>query len=122
MERFFIDLYAKILIRLKYRKGFRVCDEAINLGRRMMSNRYSGMEWDHANNFSKVIIFVLAQNIHRLQSIRVLSAKGLAKDAIPLIRCMFEDFVDTKYMFSNKKRLKTSLITECICNLNLLEV
>lgn len=103
---FLINIYARIVIRLKYRKGFYVCDRALALGRRMMSDRDKGMAWDHANHFSKVIIFVLAQNIHRLQSIRALSAKGLAKDAIPLIRCMFEDFADVQYMFLHKETVK----------------
>ncbi len=106
MKRFLLDIYLRLFIRLKYRKGFRACDKTLALGREMMSDRNRGMTWDHANHFSKVIIFVLAQNIHRLQSIRVLASQGLAKDAIPLIRCIFEDFAYVQYMFLHKETVR----------------
>lgn len=106
MRRFLTDIYARFIIRIKYRKGFASCDKVLTLGRKIMSSHDKGMVWDHADDFSKVLILALAQNIHRLQSIRGLAAMGLAKDAIPLIRSMFEDFANMHYMYTKKESVK----------------
>jgi len=69
-----------------------------------MENQNNGLIWDEDNHFGKVLIVCLAKNLHRLQSILILCKRGFAKDAIPLLRSMFEELVDLEYM--NKNRMK----------------
>jgi hypothetical protein len=71
-----------------------------------MGDKTNGLAWDDNNHFSKILLVFLAKNLHRLQSILILCKRGFAKDAIPLLRSMFEELVDLKYMYVDKKRIE----------------
>jgi hypothetical protein len=61
--------------------------------------------WDQDNHYSKVVIVFLIKSLHRLTSIQLLCKKGLAKDAVPLLRAMFEELVDLNYMSMNREKV-----------------
>ena len=89
-------------IRMNYRQPFRTFRMSLRVGMSVMGNRRNGLNWDENDNFSKVVIVILSKNIHRMQSIWLLCKAGLAKDAAPLLRAMFEELVDLKHMHSNR--------------------
>ena len=93
-------------MRIANSREFSVMEKTYNLGHQIMRDKSNNLIWDEADHFSKVIIVTLAKNLHRLQSIRLLCKKGLAKDALPLIRSMFEELVDLKYMAADKSRVQ----------------
>lgn len=92
-------------LRIKGRREFSVAHKTYRLALSVMKNHSNGLEWDEGNNYSKVLIVFLVKNIHRLQSIILLCKHGLAKDAMPLMRGMFEELVDLNYMSANKMRV-----------------
>ena len=70
-----------------------------------MAHQNNGLVWDEDNHYSKVVIVFLIKSLHRLTSIQLLCKKGLAKDAVPLLRAMFEELVDLNYMSRNRERV-----------------
>lgn len=54
--------------------------------------------WGEVDSYKLVLFGYLAKNIHKMQSIRLLAENGFAKDAAALVRGIFEDLVDLKYM------------------------
>lgn len=94
-----------ISIRYKYRKQLRLLKDVFKLNRDIMKTG-NGLCWDENDYFSKVTIIFIVKNIHRLKSILILCQKGLAKDTLSLLRTIFEELVDYKYMFENKKSVK----------------
>lgn len=95
-----------IRMRMANRNEFSVMRKTYDLAQKIMRDKSNNLVWDEADHFSKVIIVFLAKNLHRLQSIRLLCKRGLAKDALPLIRSMFEELVDLKYMAADKSRVQ----------------
>lgn len=95
-----------IKIRYKNRRQFRIFHHALNLGLEVMGDKESGLAWNDGNRFSKTLIIFLAKNLHRLQSVLILCKHGFAKDATPLLRSMFEELVDLRYMQADKKRIE----------------
>src|SRR3990167_9002294 len=88
-------------------REFSVMEKTYKLAHRIMCRaKNHNLVWDETDDFSKVIIVTLAKNLHRLQSIKLLCKKGLAKDALVLIRGMFEELVDLKYMAADKSRVR----------------
>ncbi len=104
--RQFNILNTEIRIRHKNRRQFRVFRQVLNLGLKVMGDKNNGLVWDDNNHFSKILLIFLAKNLHRLQSVLILCKKGFAKDAVPLLRVMFEELVDLKYMYADKKRIQ----------------
>lgn len=100
-------LKTRILILWKYRKYFRLFKKTIKLGDKIFRGKQ--VIWDEGNDFSKIIIVFFAQNIHRMRSIEILCKVGLARDAVGLLRAMFESLVDFQYMYSDKKRIENYL-------------
>lgn len=98
--RYVIVMKTKIWLRWKNHKEFKILRKVTKLGDKMF--QHEKIAWDESDNFSKVIIVFLAKNLHRLRSVMILCKKGLAKDAVPLLRAMFEDLVDFKYLETNK--------------------
>lgn len=86
------------------RRLFKIMDEAICFAERV--NSAPSMVWDENNDFSKIITVFLAQNLHRIYSIRILCRAGLAKDAVGLLRVMFENLADLKYMQQDKTKVQ----------------
>jgi len=99
-------LISLIRIRIKNRREFAVIRKTYRLARKVMRDQNNGLMWDESNNYSKVLIVFLVKNVHRLQSITLLCKRGLAKDAVPLLRGMFEEFIDLRYMSVNKTRVQ----------------
>ena len=95
-----------IRMRMANRNEFSVMQKTYNLAQKIMRDKNNNLIWDETDHFSKVIIVFLAKNLHRLQSIRLLCKRGLAKDALPLIRSMFEELVDLKHMAADKSRVQ----------------
>ncbi len=95
-----------IRMRIANRNEFSIMEKTYRLAHQIMRDKSNNLVWDEADHFSKVIIVFLAKNLHRLQSIRLLCRRGLAKDALPLTRSMFEELVDMKYMAADKSRVQ----------------
>lgn len=95
-----------VLIWIRDRREFSVMRQTIRLARKVMKNQDNGLAWEENNHYSKVIIVFLVKNLHRLQSIQLLCRRGLAKDAVPLLRSMFEELADLNYMGADKKRVQ----------------
>lgn len=93
-------------IYLENRLLFKLLHTSLHLGRRVLENRDTEPVWDVGKPFSIISNIILAKNVHRLQSILILCKRGLAKDAIPLVRVMFEELVDLKYMHADKDRIQ----------------
>lgn len=107
--RQFIVIKTKIEIRYNNRCHFRIFKRILRLGFKIIHNQKNGLIWDDNDDFSKIIIVSLAKNLQRLQSILILCKRGLAKDAIPLLRIMFEELIDLKYMNADKNRINDYL-------------
>lgn len=95
-----------IRIWIKDRREFTVMRKTIRLARKVMKDQSNGLVWDESNHFSKIVIVFLVKNLHRLQSIKLLCSRGLAKDAVPLLRAMFEELADLNYMSADKSRVQ----------------
>lgn len=93
----------KIMIRWKYSSDFQILKKAIDLGERILQGKQ--IIWDESNNFSKIVIIFLAANFHKIQSIGVLCKEGLGRDAVILLRTMFESLVDFRYITSDKTKV-----------------
>lgn len=106
IQKYYNIITSLIRIRYKNRWQFRIFRRVLNLGLQVMGDKSNGLAWDDNNHFSKILLVFLAKNLHRLQSILILCKRGFAKDVIPLLRSMFEELVDLKYMQADKKRIE----------------
>lgn len=96
-------LYLKIKLRWKYRERFILHKKCILLGEKTLNRP---LVWKEQDNFSKLCICVLAVNLTRMQSIYALCRGGLTRDAIILLRVMFEDLMNLNYMREDKTRIQ----------------
>lgn len=101
MFRFLIIVSQIVRIRYKYRKQFSILRDVFKLHRNIMRVS-AGLSWDDNDPFSKLTIIAIVKNCHKLSSILVLCKSGLAKDALPLLRTIFEELVDLKLIYENK--------------------
>ena len=88
----------------KYRAQFRVHRETIKLAERLLGKEL--MTWNDGDLFSILCICIMAMTAHKMQSMRLLCRNGLAKDAVVLLRVLFEDIVNFNYMDNDKKRIR----------------
>jgi len=93
-----------ISIRLEHRKAFSLHRKTLKLGEKIFKDDSVG--WDESDDFSKIIVTFIPKGMHRMRSTRLLCKKGLAKDAVSILRSMFEDVVDFRYMYADKKRVQ----------------
>jgi hypothetical protein len=105
MFEYFKVIRQSILIRYKYKKQFWLVSDTLKLNRNIMKAS-NGLSWDDNDYFSKLTIVFIVKNIHRLQSILTLCKRGLAKDALSLLRTTFEELVDYKYISENNGSVK----------------
>lgn len=96
----------KIVVLYKYRKEFLLLHSLEKLFFQLSQGESNTFGWYDNDDFSKVLIISVAKNIHRARSISILCKKGLAKDVIPLMRIIFEELLDLKYMQSDKDLLR----------------
>ena len=78
---------------LLYRRSIRLCEETL------MSKP---INWDENDDFLKLSICVLAITLTRMRSIYTLCKSGLGKDAVILLRVMFEDITYFNYMHNDR--------------------
>lgn len=62
--------------------------------------------WDSENDFSKLTLYLISRFAQRTQAIETLCRAGFAKDAIILLRTMFEDLITFKYIQKDRNRIK----------------
>lgn len=86
-----------IRIKYKYRAQLKLLDKILKFHRAVMADK-KGLIWNENDYFSKLTIICIVKNIHRLRSILLLCKQGQAKDTLPLLRTMFEELVDYKYI------------------------
>ncbi len=78
--------------------------QSVHLGKKiLLTNKVA---WVENNDFSKIIIVVLAKNLQTTRAIFLLCRAGLGQDALTSLRVMFESLVDFKYMYTDKKRVQ----------------
>lgn len=104
MKRVFNIAKTLLVIRWKHRKDFAMLRRSIRLGEKMLSSKK--VAWIEDNDFSKIIIFVLAKNLQTARVIFLLCRSGLGQDALTSLRVMFESLVDFKYMYADKRRVQ----------------
>lgn len=109
--------YLRVGLLWKFRSLLRLLKKTTILGEKILLS--PPVIWDETNPFSKIIIVFLATNIHRLRSIGILCAHGQAKDAIGLLRVMFEDSVDFKYMQNDKTKIQDFIEYDSLLRLKL---
>ena len=109
IKKLAVSVRARIIIAHKYRKQFDICRQAINLADSFSQDPQKKLAWDEDDDLSKIILVSIARNVHRLESIIILCRRGFAKDAIPLVRSLFEELVDIKYMRADKTRVRDFL-------------
>lgn len=96
-------------IRSNFKQHFYIARNAISIGDEMLRNREHGIIYDINNEFGRFLILKLAKNICRMKSILLLSEHGFARDTIPLLRVMFEEIIDAKYISLDRTRMKDYL-------------
>ena len=89
-------------IRSEFPELFELMSETRALGGKVMNSK--PIVWDEANLFSKITVVFVSTNLHRLSSVELLCSHGQAVDAVGLLRTMFEDLVDFKYMQNDKTK------------------
>ncbi len=62
--------------------------------------------WDDQNDFSKIVISVMAKSLQTTRAIFLLCQNGLGQDALSSARVMFENLIDFRYMHADKKRVR----------------
>ncbi len=93
-----------LTIRVKFYSRFRFLKSSKVLAVNILRTPGDKSLWQDGDIFSKICVMVLARCIHKTQSITLLCKKGLAKDAAPLVRAIFEDLVDLKYINQDEAR------------------
>jgi hypothetical protein len=89
-----------IHIRWNNRKLFSLYKKVIKLGEIIFTN--DRVIWDKNNHFSMIIVSFLTKFFNRMSSINLLCKNGQAKDGALILRSVFEDFIDFKYMAEHK--------------------
>ena len=97
-------LHLNLKISWKYRHYFSTCRKTIKLAERTLMSE--PVAWRQGNNFLILSICVLAMTLTRMRSIYSLCKNGLAKDAVILLRVLFEDIVNFNFMDNDKKRIQ----------------
>jgi len=88
------------------KKHFRLSRTIINLAiETLVAPKGRGYAVDRSDNFSLILSTTIVKNIRRLNSIHAICEAGNGTDALPLLRVMFEDLVDMKYISQDKKRV-----------------
>lgn len=92
-----------VAIHWNYKKDFCLYRKSVKLGEIILESK--PIVWDESNYFSQMIITFFAKEFHRMRSIKLLCKQGQAKDAALILRSMFEDLVDFKYMHEHKNEI-----------------
>ena len=100
-------LRLELKILWKYRESISHINDVIRLGEKVLSA--PSIVWNENDDFSKIVIIFISQNMHRMQSIKILCKKGFARDSVGLLRVMFENLVDFKNIHQNKTLIKKYL-------------
>ncbi len=100
IKREFTVIQVRWIIRRKFGQFFRIARKARCLG----ILEANGVHW----NESQMHFYsanVLAQSLHKLESIRVLIERGLTADAWPIVRALIENVLDHNYILRNPEKL-----------------
>lgn len=100
----------QLIIFLKYRKLFKIFKKTKRLLGKI--HRKQKVAYDESNDFSKILIFFVAKIGTTTEAIHLLCKKGFGKDALVLLRTVFESFANFKYMHENKKEVQKFLLYE----------
>lgn len=115
-----IPKLVKLKIYCEYRKHFSAHWETIELGEKTLASE--PIIWDDTDNFLKLCICILAISLTRARSIYFLCRNGLAKDAVILLRVMFEDIISFNYIHNDKSRLQDFLDFDTYLRLKIGEI
>jgi hypothetical protein len=107
----------KIKFRTKYRDHFFIYKEVLSLSESCLKDKK--VFWDEADNFSMLSICLLAITLTKMRSIYSLCYNGFAKDAALILRVMFEDLVNFKYMYENKSLVQDFMDYDIYLRLNI---
>ena len=103
LRRNFQTIVSLAAIQWNYRSDFRFYSKTVKLGDVIFLS--DPIVWDEGNHFSQMTITFMAKAFHRMRSVKLLCRQGQAKDAALILRSMFEDLVDFKYMHEHKNEI-----------------
>lgn len=100
MKRWYTIYTLRRLIRRTFKQYFKIAKELRRLGMKSTSKIHwneSQMHFFSAN--------IVAQTLHKLESITALVDKGLSADAWPIVRSLIESVLDHDYILRNPEKL-----------------